>query len=156
MRSTSVCLLIAALALAGGCTSNIAAPTAQVTSISLAEQSTQGARVEVTVRLTSDNDVPLPLVECTYTVTLEGVGSFSFTEHPNRAIPARRSDINAGPAEQTITLVAAFAADGDVKGRNCRVQGTIVYEPPGEVRKVLTETYVPLPSVPFSGNAVLQ
>ena len=58
---------------------------------------------------------------------------------------------------QTVPLVASFAADGqDLKGRACTVTGTISYRPPGQLRKVLTESYVPLPSVTFREQGVLE
>lgn len=152
----SISLLVATLAF-GGCVSSINAPTAEVKSIALVDQSAQGARVQVTVELKSDNSVPLPLLECGYSVTLEGVGTFSFVDRPNKAIPAKRTDINGGPASQIVTLLAAFSTQGrEVKGSQCRVSGSIVYEPPGEIRKVLTESNVPLPSVPFSGEGKLE
>ena len=141
----------------GGCVSSITSPTASVQSISLVDQSAQGARIHVTLELKSDNAVPLPLVECGYSVDLDGIGSFTFVDKPNKAIPAKRTDINAGPARQTLTLVAVFATGGrEVKGANCRVSGSVVYEPAGEIRKVMTESSIPLPSVSFSGQATIE
>lgn len=152
----SISLLIAMVTF-GGCASSIVSPTAEVKSISLVDQSAEGARVQVTVELKSDNAVPLPLVECGYSVTLDGIGTFSFVDKPNKAIPAKRTDINGGPASQVITLIAVFATAGrEVKGTACRVSGSIVYEPPGEVRKVMTESNVPLPSVGFSGEGTIE
>jgi hypothetical protein len=156
LRITFGTLLLAAAVACGGCTSSIIAPTAKVTSITLADQSAQGARVQVTVELKNENTVPLPLVRCDYTVSLAGVGSFTFSENPNKAIPARRTDINAGPATQVVTLIAAFATAGEVKGRDCRVDGSITYETPGEIRKIMTETSLPLPAMPFSGGGRLE
>ena len=152
----SISLLIALLTF-GGCVSSISSPTAEVKSISLVDQSAQGAKVQVVVELKNDNTVPLPLVECGYSVTLDGIGTFSFVDKPNKAIPARRADINAGPASQMITLIAVFATAGsEVKGAACRVSGSVVYEPPGEVRKVMTESSVPLPRVSFSGEGKIE
>jgi hypothetical protein len=152
----TISMLAATLAF-GGCASGIVPPTAQVTSIALVDQSPQGASVQVTVELKSDNAVPLPLVECQFNVTVEGAGTYSFTDKPNKAIPAKRTDIDGGPASQVITLKAVFATAGrDVKGSACQVSGAVVYEPPGEVRKVLTDSYVPLPTVPFSGSGRLE
>jgi hypothetical protein len=36
-----------------------------------------------------------------------------------------------------------------------RVSGTVVYRPPGELRRTLTQLQVPLPSVRFGTQAVL-
>ncbi len=140
-----------------GCTTSIVSPTASVTSIALVEQSADAAKVMVTVELKSDNAVPLPLVECDYRVSLEGFGTFSFKDLPNKSIPARRTDINAGPATQMVTLLAVFATQGrEVKGADCQVSGTVMYEPPGEIRKIMTDSAVPRPTVGFSGEARLE
>lgn len=135
---------------------DLIAPSAKVVAIAVVDQSAEGVRIQATIELKSDNTYPLPLVKCDYSVTLAGVGVFTFSERPNRAIPAKRTDINAGPAKQIVTLIAAFATQADVKGRSCTVGGSVTYEPPGEIRRIMTETAVPLPSVTFSGTATLE
>jgi len=157
LKAFPLFLVLLAGHLLAGCASSIDAPTAAVTSIALVDQSVSGAKVRVTVELKSENSVPLPLIDCDYQVMLEGFGTFSFRDLPNKAIPAQRTDINGGPATQIVSLLAVFATDGrDVKGAACRVSGSMAYEPPGEIRKIMTDSAVPLPRVSFSGEAKLE
>jgi len=56
---------------------------------------------------------------------------------------------------QTVTLPAALATD-TVEAGDYQVRGTLVYEPPGEIRKLLTEYGVPLPSASFKAQGALE
>ena len=124
-------------------------PSAKVTHVTIVEQTDQGAQVEVTVELRNPNSVPLPLVASQYTVTVDQIAPFSLHDEVHMTLPAG--------GRQTVTIHAAFAAGGDnLRGRACTVTGTITYRPPGQLRKVLTESYVPLPSVTFRGQGVLE
>jgi len=131
-----------------GCKSNLRPVTARVDSVRVDDQTEEGVRVLVTVQAENPNDVPLPVVWLWYQVKLDGGGEFTFTELPKVTLPAHGT--------QTITLPAAFALDGgDVLGRGYQVQGKATYEPPGEIRKLLTEYNVPLPSAPFKSEGSL-
>ena len=103
-------------------------------------------RVLVTVFAENPNDVALPIVRAKYEVELAGAEAFAFTDLPKATLPANGT--------QTINLPAAFATDGG--SGNYQVKGQLTYEPPGEVRKLLTEYGVPLPSASFKDNGTLQ
>jgi hypothetical protein len=140
-----------AAVLACGCTADpepffsLNDPTIQVQGLSIVDRSAQGASVEATVQLHNSNDVPLPLVRRSYTITIEGFEPFSISDEVHRTLPAR--------GYQLVKLPAAFALDGgDLAGRAWRLEGSITYRPPGQIREVLTESYVPLPSVSFSDD----
>jgi uncharacterized lipoprotein len=141
-------ILSVVVALLAGC-SSLQTPTGVVTAVRPTAATAEGARVEVTVELINPNDIPLPLLRTDYTVTLEGVGTFTFHDPTDRTLPAGGT--------QAVVLPAAFAKDGgQVGGVPYRVTGNITYEPPGEVRKVLTESGIPLPTVSFAASGRLE
>jgi LEA14-like dessication related protein len=124
-------------------------PTAQVTSVDLKQSTQYGARLDVVVTLSNPNDVPLPITKAQYDVVVEGVGQFSFKDQPHRTIPANGS--------QVVRLPAAIETDGrELAGVGASASGSITYEPPGEIRKLLTDSRIPLPSVGFSGRDELK
>lgn len=152
MRHTA--LLLAAM-FATGCSAptidlnSLRQPSAKVIHVGIPQQTDQGALVEVAVELHNPNAVPLPLVASQYTVAVDRIEPFMLDDEVHLTLPAS--------GRQTVRLVAAFASDGEnVKGRSCTVSGTITYRPPGQFRKVLTESYIPLPSVAFLGRGVLE
>lgn len=138
--------MLAAIVLStGGCRAvarlrGIQPPEAEVTGVHVLEQTEEGARVRVQVKLTNPNDVPLPVVASDYHMTLAEAGSFKFVDRPGRTLPAESSG--------SVELMAAFETGGaDVSGRSYRVTGWLFYEPPGQLRRLLTESSIPLPRV---------
>jgi hypothetical protein len=145
--------------LAGGCayTGGVEPPQAKVTSVSILDETPQGARLQVMVELSNNNTTALPLVQCDYAVSLQGLGTFRLSDRPNRTLPGRRTDIHAGPATQVLPLTAAFATQGQsVKGLQYNVTGQVTFEPPGEIRKLLTDSSIPLPASPFSASGKVE
>lgn len=148
-------MLIAIVCLAavlGGCSSNLRQVTTRVDSVRIDDQTDQGVRVLVTVVAENPNDTPLPIVKARYEVSLTGGagggGAFAFTELPKATLPAHGT--------QMITLPAAFALNGgDAVGTSYEVAGQLTYEPPGEIRKLLTEYNVPLPTASFKDEGQL-
>ncbi len=141
-------LTIATLALTGCAFSDIKAPQARVESVRLTEQSDKGARVEVALIMTNPNDKALALKRTDYSVRLSQGGVFRFKDESNRTLPAN--------GEQTILLPAAFATDGNINAAQYEVRGDVSYEPPGQLRRSLTESGIPLPSVSFSKSGSLE
>ncbi|MEE9212313.1 MAG: hypothetical protein V3U29_06635 [Phycisphaeraceae bacterium] len=140
--------IVCVLLFAGGCQFPDH-PTVRVVSVSLAEQTDAGVRVELLIAVENPNSVSLPLKQNRYSLTLDQVGTFSFTDAANRTLPAR--------GVQTLTMAAALATNGrDVTGTPYHVTGSISYEPPGEVRKLFTDAGVPLPAVQFSDSGRLE
>jgi len=154
----TVCVMTVAAALLLGCTvlppapvpdfRRVESPTAEVTGIAVTDRSNDGARVEVMVLVTNDNDFPLPLTASRYRVTVAGVGDFAFDDHPHVTLPANSS--------QPVTLPAAFAMSPDAGGGAVQVAGTFTYEPPGQFRKAMTDSGIPLPKVGFDGSGRLE
>lgn len=125
----------------------VSEPTARFVGARLVSATEQGARIEISVELENPNGVSLPLVESRYTLSLGGAKAAHGVDRPNRTLPAKGRQIVLIPVavEGTVSAGAAFS-----------VHGAVAYEPPGEVRKVLTESKVPLPRVSFEGAGNLQ
>ncbi len=132
------------LLLLTGCVSS---PSAKVTDVVVEERTSQGTRLVVIVELTNPNATALPLPKADYEVSVDGAGSFSFQVIPDATLP--------GKGVQTIRFPAALAGGRSLAGRSYNVSGSIFYEPPGEVRRLLTEYRVPLPSAGFSKSGTL-
>lgn len=126
---------------------DLATPAASVTGVRLVEQTEEGALLEITIGVENPNDVALPLSAASFSVDVAGA-SGTFTGKPNRTLPAGGS--------QTVTLNAALATTASVSGAAVSVRGTITYVPPGEIRQLMTETYIPLPSAPFTYGGSVQ
>ncbi len=127
----------------------ISRPVVQVQAVQLAGESNEGARIQVTLLLKNPNQVALPLVSTNYRVEVPGVGGFAFGDDSNRTLPAGGT--------QTLVLPAAIATHGqNLKGAACQVSGSVSYNPPGMLRRLLTESGVPEPTTPFSVRRPLQ
>jgi len=143
-------LIFCAVAAAGCQTAaKIQPPTAQVAKVELVEQTTQGARLRLTIAMENPNQVPLPLGASQYTMVLDGDHTFSYTDRPKRTLPAG--------GQQILELPAAFETGGrEVSGSAYTVTGTVSYRPPGQFRRLLIETGLPLPTVEYSASGTVQ
>ena len=68
-------------------------PTAEVTAVHVTETTAEGARVMVTVEVANRDDIALPLPHATYDLSVDGLGTFRFTDVTGVTLPprARRS-----------------------------------------------------------------
>ena len=155
LRSVHVaCVAPLLLLAAGGCQGvtdlrDIEPPSARVSRVELVETTDEGAVVRVLVDLENPNRLALPLVASRYTLTVGERYTYSVTERPNRTLPSLST--------QTLDLPAAFATGGaDLAGAPYRVSGTIEYQAPGPLRRIMTDSGIPLPSVPYSATGTLQ
>ena len=129
----------------------VAQPRAQVKAVRLIEQTNEGARVEVVVTLKNANDVPLPLVASACSMSVAGRSPYRSATDPNAVLPAAST--------QEIVIPLAFATpepESAVTDAAYSISGSVTYEPPGQMRKLLTESGVPLPQVLFSGTGRIQ
>jgi len=141
-------LLALLVALGGGCAGGIDAPTAEIVSAKVTQQSPEGVRVEFTVLLSHDNKVPLPLTLSEADITAGNSGGRAVTDVPHRTLPVGGGQ---GTGKQTVVIPIAFPASAGVgPGSAYNINGSITYEPPGEVRRVMTESGIPLPTADFS------
>lgn len=128
---------------------HVTTPSAQVQSVAVTQVSEEGARIEVTVELHNPNSLALPLRVNRYTLRISDVGQVSLTDLPPVTIPANGS--------RRIVVPASIVTDGHpLQGRTYALEGSVTYEPPGEVRRVMTESGIPLPSAEFRGEGTLQ
>jgi len=130
------------LSLVAGCTGVVAAPATEVRGVEVVHVTEHGTEADVIVALRNDNDVPLPLALVDYQVTLGG-RTVEASTTPDATVPAE--------GEQIVRLRAAVP---DAPGDQYRVRGRFQYVPPGEIRTLLTDFGVPLPTTGFeaSGN----
>jgi hypothetical protein len=124
---------------------NISTPKAHVTGVKIIDRSDTATRADITVQLINPNRTPLPLIKSHYTLNIEGAEPFSYTDRLNRTLPASGS--------QEITLPAVFI--GKPTG-NYKVDGTVTYQPPGEIRKLMTDSGIPLPFTFFDGEGKVE
>lgn len=138
----AACVTFSALFALGGC-ETLETPLVEVVNVRVAEQTADAARIEAMIELTNPNDTPLPLTKCNYTISVAGAQGVSLEDIPHRTLPAL--------GKQTVKLPAAIRTNGaNVSGAAYNVSGSVTYEPPGEMRKVFTESGIPLPWVDFA------
>jgi len=122
----------------------IEVPTTQVRRVSVTQESEEGSQVTAFIAVRNPNKAPLPLVRIQYTIDVGGK-MISYQDEVHRTLPS--------DGIQVVVLPVAFATDGSsIGGRRFDISGSITYRPPGQFRKLLTESKVPLPTVPFAGS----
>jgi hypothetical protein len=123
-------------------------PSARVVGATLVEQTAEGAAFEVRVELTNPNDFALPVTIASYRVQVAG-RSYSFTGKAGASMPPT--------GVQTLTLRGAVPTEGeDLAGEPYEVSGHVVYEKPGELRRVMVESGLPEPRLAFTGSGTIQ
>ena len=147
----AICTMLALIGvIAAGC-APVQRPQTLVGEARVTEASAEGAAVAVPVSLSNPRGVPLPIREARFTMRVDAADAapFHVTQQLAATLPAEGG--------QTVTLRSAFAvADGaSLEGAPYVIEGTIVYEPPGEIRRLLTDSGLPLPSVRFAGQGTL-
>ncbi len=127
-------------------TRTVSDPTITVEALRVAQRSAYGTRYEVDLVIQNPNDFPLALVSSSHTLVVSG-SAFEFAGAPHRTVPSR------GNAEgtQRVTLAGAVPMVGP-EPEAVSVRGKMVFEPPGQFRKLLTESGLPLPSAAFSSG----
>lgn len=124
-------------------------PTVKVIGLTLGEQTGVGTRLHVIVQLENPNDFSLSLVKSRYTFDVGAAGTGGSIDKPNRTLPAN--------GRQTVQLPVAVPVTADaIRGATWRTGGSIIYEPPGEFRRLLTESGFALPAVQFAGEGVVE
>ena len=138
-------LLLSTFALGCHGLTNLDTPKARVTGVKIIDRSDKATRANVTVQLVNPNRTALPLTQSHYTLSIGDAEPFSYTDRLNRTLPANGS--------QEITLPAVFI--GKPTGEY-KVNGTVTYEPPGEIRKLMTDSGIPLPFAFFDGKGTVE
>ncbi len=142
-RTACLSLLVIAFT---GCI-GIQRPDVEVTGVRLDEVSPGGGRVLVDLLVTNPNDEELPMPTVSYRVDVVGAGEFEFTDRPYAALPRN--------GQVQLTLPAAVMGT-NLTGKQVEVDGVLIFEPQGELRRVFYDNYVPLPRSRFSSVGVLE
>ena len=146
MLRNAFCLLL--LITFTGCTGiGIDRPEVTVTNVRLDDTSAGGGRVLFDLLVVNPNDEELPIPTVSYRVDVVGAGSFELTDRPYAALPRN--------GQTTVTLAAAVRG-ANLQGKRVSVDGEVVFEPQGEIRRLFYDNYVPLPRSSFSGEGVLE
>lgn len=139
-----VCLsvvMLVALALSGCRTAQ--RPALELVDAAVTEQTAEGTRLELAMRVSNSSAVMLPLPQVRYRVTVEDAGTFEVVDDPAVALPPGESRV--------LTLPVAFAAnERDLAGRRFEARGLLSYRPPGQFRTLLSQYRIPLPVTPFA------
>lgn len=146
MGMVRIVLMMIGSVLLTGCI-GIDRPTVEVTDVRLEDNSQAAGRVVFDLKVINPNDEELPIPTVSYTVDVVGAGSFSFTDRPHAAAPR--------DGEVTMSL-AAGVRGVSLQGKRYEVDGVLVFEPQGELRRVFYDNYVPLPRSRFSAEGVLE
>jgi len=138
-------LTYAALALAltgpAGCTV-VQTPRAELVGARVVDQTADGSRIELDLKLHNPNNVPLPLSRAQYSFSSPSTGTWLFADQAHRTLPAR--------GEQTVTLALAVpSGEVDLQGADFTLMGRLQYVVPGEIRKIFTDSGLPHPFVVF-------
>lgn len=143
----TACLLLLSLAFVGCTGVGITRPEVTVTDVRLDGTTAGGGRVLFDLLVVNPNDEELPMPTVSYRVDVVGGGSFELSDRPYAALP--------GNGHTTVTLAAAVAG-ANLTGKRVTVDGEVVFEPQGELRRLLYDSYIPLPRTRFSGEGVLE
>eukprot|EP00752_Nemacystus_decipiens_P017351 g15547.t1 len=122
-------------------------PEVTVTDVRLDEATAGGGRVLFDLLVVNPNDEELPMPTVSYRVDVVGGGSFELTDRPYAALPRN--------GQTTVTLAAAVRG-ANLQGKRVLVDGEVVFEPQGELRRLFYDNYLPLPRSSFSSEGVLE
>lgn len=126
----------------------IEAPTTRVNGASVTATSDEGTQVTVFVQVRNPNMAPLPLLRIHYTLNVDG-RVVTYADEVHRTLPS------AGI--QIVALPVAMPSDGaEFGGRQFDISGSITYKPPGQLRKLLSESRIPLPTIAFAGSGTIE
>ncbi|MBL4699934.1 MAG: hypothetical protein JKX85_01625 [Phycisphaeraceae bacterium] len=117
----------------------------QTVDVKLALQSSEAAKFEVTLLINNPNNTPLPLVNSEFVLDVSGHGKCVTQYVLHRTVPANGT--------QTVTVPVVIVTREQVTATTGYVvKGVVSYVPPGEFRKLMTESKVPLPVVMFEAE----
>jgi len=124
-----------------GCSSH-PSPGVRVLGATLSETSDAGSVVTITLEASNTGPKPIPLRDVRYSVTIDGAAF--------EGVRSAQTTLNRY-STATIVLPAAFLASIP-PGAHLRVNGSIVYVPPGTISQTLLEAEIVEPTVSFGGE----
>ena len=137
---------LTALALIGGGCQSAEPPRLEHASARVTERTSQGVAMSFTLDAYNDNEIPLPLRDVNYTVSIDGKEVFRGVRSAEATL--RRKGV------QQLTLPAVIALDpgelGPAGVQEFRVRGSMTYVTPGKIAELLFDSGVRVPSVGFA------
>lgn len=113
--------------------------------VTLVKQSDEAAKFDVTLTLENPNSTPLPMKYTDLSLDVAGYGNGHTEYMLHRTVPANGT--------QTVTVPMVIVTQQKVvAGTAYATKGTVTYVPPGEFRKLMTESNVPLPTAVFDSK----
>jgi hypothetical protein len=123
-------------------------PSLRVVNVEVRERTADALVIEFTLEAENANEVPLPLKEFSYSVSLDGHTVFQGFRSPEATL--RRFGV------QQLRVPAVIPVPEIPDGpATCRLSGTLAYTTPGELAQVLFESDVRRPTVGFSDEREL-
>lgn len=129
-------------ALVAGC-SSYHDPAMTVADITVRERTADAIVLEFTIEAVNSNEVPLPLREFSYTVSLDGRAVYTGYRSPEATLRRFGTQRLKVPAVIPTSDVAVLPAGSAW----CRLSGTMTYITPGELAQVLFDADVRRPTV---------
>lgn len=146
MQMTRIALILLVAVFAGGCI-GIDRPEVTVTAVRLDSVSEGSGRIAFDLLVDNPNAEELPMTTVSYSIDVVGAGRFEFTDIPYAA----------APRDGQVALTLAGAVRGfDLAGKRVLIDGELMFEPQGELRRVFYDNSYPLPRSSFSGEGVLE
>ncbi len=149
-------LLIVTVLLASGCLSRrvvtesfVTTPTYELRGVEVVEQGERGASLRAVLVIRNPNAVGLPLRVSGVSIALEGLGSYAYDAMPAVSLPP------SGEQVVLLPMAVALRRGASAEGAAYALSASLSFEPPGEVRRVLTDSGVPLPVVSVSESGTV-
>ncbi|MEX2672175.1 MAG: hypothetical protein WD294_08715 [Phycisphaeraceae bacterium] len=121
-------------------------PDATVERVELVEVGEEAASYRLHLAIDNAHDEPLPLTLAAYTLTVDGV-TYTTDTVPDATLPSQR--------RLTLTLPGVTENGGRV-GSPYQAQGSLIVDPPGQVRQFFYEMGVPRPRIRFTGEGTVE
>ncbi|MEM1213400.1 MAG: hypothetical protein AAGI68_14020 [Planctomycetota bacterium] len=161
MRSAPLLLVIIATAILPACRSGtdgvvstaaddvLRRPSATVTGAYVTATGPEAASVDIVLALKNPQAVELPVRFGDLRLRTDAGATPTIETRPQVTMPP------GGVATVTLQGVARHDGQGLV-GQPLNVNGSLTYEPPGELRQILTDTGVPLPTIGFANTVTAE
>ncbi|MBI1370235.1 MAG: hypothetical protein GC162_16495 [Planctomycetes bacterium] len=121
-------------------------PTTDIASVNLVDASEKAGKYDITITLVNPNNFELPMTFATYSLTV-GERTYEGSAIPNTTLPA---------LSQIQFTVPAVLEGPAAAGQNFTAEGTITLNPPGQIRQLIYELGIPMPTAHFDGQGTVQ
>lgn len=155
IRTTAfLSLLIAAALQLVGCTS-YTPPTFRVTQAYVTERSADATVLQVELDGANGNEIPLPLFDVRYSVTIDGERVFKGRRQPEATLPANGGQVITVPVAIPSEDIASLGT-GPLTGRDLRITGDVIYVLPGSIAELMFDSRLRRPRTRFSATVSIE